>query len=133
MEHSEPCGAGPEPFALAAPLRVGDESRFVAAFPSSRFCVTCVVRYESPLIGTQMLDLIIEPEAYLEQVARARTFAMEAELETLRAQSIALGGSLNNAVLVKSMNSPWSPPTATAPTSPRSTRGTRSTCRAALR
>ena len=102
MEHSEPCGAGPEPFALAAPLRVGDESRFVAAFPSSRFCVTCVVRYESPLIGTQMLDLALEPGAYLEQVARARTFAMEAELEALRARGMALGGSLDNAVLVGS-------------------------------
>lgn len=100
LEHSVPCASGPEPFALAAALHVGDESRFVAALPAPGFCVTCVVRYDSPLIGTQMLDLSVGPEAYLGQVAGARTFAMEAELEALRAKGMALGGSLENAVLV---------------------------------
>lgn len=100
LRHSEPCSSGPEPFALSTPVCVGDESRFVAAFPNGKFCVTCVVSYASPLIGTQMLDLSVSPEAYAERVARARTFAMEADLEALRAQGMALGGSLENAVLV---------------------------------
>lgn len=100
LAHSEPCASGPEPLALALPVRVGDASRFVAAFPAPKFCVTCVVRYASPLIGTQMLDLTVAPEPYREQIARARTFAMEADLEALRANGMALGGSLENAVLV---------------------------------
>ena len=100
LAHSEPCASGPEPLALALPVRVGDASRFVAAFPAPEFCVTCVVRYASPLIGTQMLDLTVAPEPYREQIARARTFAMEADLEALRANGMALGGSLENAVLV---------------------------------
>ena len=100
LQHSEPCASGPEPFALASPLHVGDPSRFVAAFPAPFFCVTCVVSYASPWIGTQMLDLTVGPESYREQVARARTFAMEADLEALRAKGMALGGSLENAVLV---------------------------------
>ena len=100
LAHSEPCASGPDPFALALPVQVGDASRFVAAFPAPEFCVTCVVRYASPLIGTQMLDLTVGPEPYRERVARARTFAMEADLEALRANGMALGGSLENAVLV---------------------------------
>ena len=100
LAHSEPCASGPEPLALALPVQVGDASRFVAAFPAPKFCVTCVVRYASPLIGTQMLDLTVAPEPYREQIARARTFAMEADLEALRANGMALGGSLENAVLV---------------------------------
>lgn len=100
LEHSECCASGPDPFALSMPLHVGDASRFVAAFPASAFGITYAVRYASPLIGTQMLDLTGGAEAYLEHVARARTFAMEAEVEVLRAQGMALGGSLENAVLV---------------------------------
>ena len=100
LARSEPCASGPEPLALALPVQVGDASRFVAAFPAPKFCVTCVVRYASPLIGTQMLDLTVAPEPYREQIARARTFAMEADLEALRANGMALGGSLENAVLV---------------------------------
>ena len=100
LAHSKACASGPEPLALALPVRVGDASRFVAAFPAPEFCVTCVVRYASPLIGTQMLDLTVAPEPYREQIARARTFAMEADLEALRANGMALGGSLENAVLV---------------------------------
>ena len=101
LENSEPCGDAPEPFRLSTALRVGDESRFVAAFPAEQFCITCVIGYDSPHIGTQMLDFAWDPQDFYDGLARARTFAMAADIEALRAHGMALGGSLDNAILVE--------------------------------
>ena len=101
MENSEPCGEAPAPLSLSASLRVGDESRFVVAFPAEGLHVTCVVRYDAPVIGVQMLEFSWSAEGFLERVARARTFAMAREIEALRAQGLALGGTLDNAILVE--------------------------------
>lgn len=101
MESSEPCGEAPAPLSLSTSLRVGDESRFVAAFPAEGLHVTCVVRYDAPVIGVQMLEFAWSAEGFLGRVAGARTFAMAQEIEALRAQGLALGGTLDNAILVE--------------------------------
>ena len=100
LDHSEPCNEGPEPFALSGALIVGTEERFVAAFPASRFHITCVVSYDAPAIGTQMTDFCGGRANFCGEIARARTFAMASEIEALRAHGMALGGSLDNAILV---------------------------------
>ena len=100
MARSEPCGEAPMPLRLYAPVIVGGGERFVATFPADELRITYVVRYDTPQIGTQMLDLPWSPEAFVEDVARARTFAMASDLEALRARGMALGGSLDNAILV---------------------------------
>ena len=100
MQKSAPCTEGPAPFHLSSPFRVGDENRFVAVFPSHHFSVTCIVSYDSPMIGTQMLSFTGGAQSFFEDIARARTFAMTSEIEALRAKGMALGGTLDNAILV---------------------------------
>jgi UDP-3-O-[3-hydroxymyristoyl] N-acetylglucosamine deacetylase len=99
MERSTPCDDGPSPLCPQTPLFVGDRSRFVVALPASSFHVTCVIDYDAKPIGTQILDY--EGTEYLQMIAPARTFAMEEDVEALRAAGMALGGSLDNAILVK--------------------------------
>ncbi|MDR1732736.1 MAG: UDP-3-O-acyl-N-acetylglucosamine deacetylase [Synergistaceae bacterium] len=101
METSVPCDEGPEPFRIQSPVCAGDLSRFVVAMPSPSFHVTCVVDYEAKAIGTQILDWEGTPEDYLKMIAPARTFALEEDLDALRKAGMALGGSLDNAILVK--------------------------------
>ena len=55
MEKSAPSD-GPAPFALRYPVHVGDNTRFVAAFPSSSFHVTYVIDYDAAPVGTQIFD-----------------------------------------------------------------------------
>ena len=100
MRHSEPSSDGPKPLALQYPVHIGDHSRFVVALPSPTFHVTCVIDYEARAIGTQILDYEGTPEDYLKMIAPARTFAMAEDIEALRAAGMALGGSLDNAILV---------------------------------
>jgi UDP-3-O-[3-hydroxymyristoyl] N-acetylglucosamine deacetylase len=103
LEKSAPA-RGPEPFRLSSPVRSGDSSRFVIALPSPSFRVTYVIDYDAAPIGTQIFDYLDPGEDrgcdYLKDIAPARTFALRKDVEALRAAGLALGGSLNNAILV---------------------------------
>jgi UDP-3-O-[3-hydroxymyristoyl] N-acetylglucosamine deacetylase len=98
------------PFGLAFPVHVGGVSemapsrtappRFVVALPSPFFHVTCVIDYAAAPIGTQILEYDGGPEDYLRDIAPARTFVMREDIEALHAAGLALGGSLDNAVVV---------------------------------
>lgn len=101
MENSIPTALEPPLFSLQCPLHIGNHERFVVALPSPSFHVTYVIDYEAEPIGTQILDYEGTPEDYLKKIAPARTFAMAEDIEVLRAQGLALGGSLDNAILVE--------------------------------
>ena len=75
-----------------------DRSRFVAALPYQGLQITYIVEYE--YIGAQILDFVSSPEGYIEEIASARTFAMQRDIDYLRAHGMALGGSLENAIVV---------------------------------
>ena len=77
-------------------FRSGD--RLVAAFPSDTFRVRFLADFPAP-IGTQYYDGAIEPHAYRDEIAGARTFGYLHEVEALRARGLALGGSLDNAIV----------------------------------
>ncbi|MDR1376116.1 MAG: UDP-3-O-acyl-N-acetylglucosamine deacetylase [Synergistaceae bacterium] len=98
---------GPGPLKLQVPIHVGDSSRFVTALPSAYFHVTYVIDYDAAPIGTQIFDYRDRAQGetgrssdYLREIAPARTFAMRSDVDALRAAGLALGGSLDNAVLV---------------------------------
>ena len=85
---------------IKSPVEVksGDYKRFVAAFPCDCLRVTYMVEYD--FIGAQIFDYVASPENYLENIAPARTFAMESDINYLRSHGMALGGSLDNAIVV---------------------------------
>src|SRR5205085_11511130 len=53
-----------------------------------------------PLIQRQEVSITIEPEEYRREIAPARTFCFDYEVEALKKQGLARGGSLDNAVVV---------------------------------
>jgi UDP-3-O-[3-hydroxymyristoyl] N-acetylglucosamine deacetylase len=106
-EKSVSFAEGPQPLKLQYPVHVGDSSRFVAALPSPCFHVTYVIDYDAAPIGTQIFDYehAVQEKTgcsmdYLREIAPARTFVMRSDVEALKAAGLALGGSLDNAILV---------------------------------
>ena len=81
-----------EPFEL----RLGD--RAVIALPAEEFRVRFVAEFPGP-VGTQYFDGVIDPRTYIDEIAPARTFGYLHEVEGLRARGLALGGSLENALV----------------------------------
>lgn len=85
---------------LGSAICIGIGDRYIAAMPSDELRFTYVIDYGIAAIGCDMLDLVLTRESYLEQVAPARTFALQSEVEALLAAGLALGGSLDNALVV---------------------------------
>lgn len=77
-------------------LRDGEKA--VIVLPSPVFRVRFVGDYPAP-IGTHYFDGVITPELYRDELAGARTFAMLRDVEGMRARGLALGGSLDNALV----------------------------------
>jgi UDP-3-O-[3-hydroxymyristoyl] N-acetylglucosamine deacetylase/3-hydroxyacyl-[acyl-carrier-protein] dehydratase len=70
------------------------------ATPHRGYRITFTIDYDHPLIGRQTLSLEITPETFLSQIAPARTFVLERDLELLRRNGWIKGGSLASAVVV---------------------------------
>ncbi|MFH1620179.1 MAG: UDP-3-O-acyl-N-acetylglucosamine deacetylase [bacterium] len=70
------------------------------AVPCKDLLARVVYKHPHPLVVSQELELMITRENYLEQIAPARTFGFKDELEALKKKGLALGGSLENAVVI---------------------------------
>ncbi len=62
--------------------------------------ISCQLLYDHPMIGNQEGNFTIEAESYLRELAPARTFCFDYEVEALKRKGLARGGSLDNAVVV---------------------------------
>ncbi len=70
----------------------------ISILPSDRFEFDCDVYFEHPLVGRQKFNFQLTPERYASEIAAARTFGFEHELDQLRNMGLIRGASLENAV-----------------------------------
>ena len=72
----------------------------IALYPADHFRVTYTISFDHPLLRHQTRTLRMSEEAFVEEIAPARTFGFLKEVEILRQKGLALGGSLDNAVVL---------------------------------
>lgn len=68
--------------------------------PADELTVHCQLIYEHPMIGKQEASFTIDTETYIKELANARTFCFDYEVEALKRRGLARGGSLDNAVVI---------------------------------
>jgi UDP-3-O-[3-hydroxymyristoyl] N-acetylglucosamine deacetylase len=68
--------------------------------PAAHFEIGYTIGFDHPLLRHQALRLRLTPRSFSEGIAPARTFGFLREVETLRRHGLALGGSLDNAVVI---------------------------------
>jgi UDP-3-O-[3-hydroxymyristoyl] N-acetylglucosamine deacetylase len=85
---------------VTRPVQVGDGERFARIEPHDGFAVRCELVYDNPVIGRSSFSVEITPRTYRREVAPARTFALEADILSMRARGLGVGGSLDNAIVV---------------------------------
>ncbi|MDQ2773899.1 MAG: UDP-3-O-acyl-N-acetylglucosamine deacetylase [Acidobacteriota bacterium] len=83
---------------IIEPVSVESNGKRVAIFPSDRFQLECHSFFNHPLVGEQNLELDITPESYAAEIAPARTFGFEYELDQMRDMGLIRGATLDNAV-----------------------------------
>jgi UDP-3-O-[3-hydroxymyristoyl] N-acetylglucosamine deacetylase len=83
---------------IRRPVSVEANGKRISILPSDGFVLTCDVFYDHPLIGRQSLEMEVTPERYAEEIAPARTFGFEHELDQMRDMGLIRGATLDNAI-----------------------------------
>jgi len=87
------------PLFLNRPLTVSDKNDFICYVPSEKTMIVCGVNFPHPLLKNKIFVLDLEKDDPVMQISKARTFGFENEIETLKDAGLALGGTLDNAVI----------------------------------
>lgn len=86
---------------ILAPIEFVDGDKSAVLKPSDQFEVAFEIRFPSAAIGRQMVDLIMDEQAFRDELADCRTFGFLHEVEYLRSIGLARGGSMENAVVIE--------------------------------
>lgn len=83
-------------------VRVVDEDRWAEFQPYNGFKVAFTIDFDHPVFqaGPQSAEIDFSSTSFVKEVSRSRTFGFLRDFEFLRAQNLALGGSLDNAIAV---------------------------------
>lgn len=85
---------------ILSTVEVRDGDKRIALHPSDRFKVSYTISFDHPLLRHQEMTLDITERTFVDEIAPARTFGFLKEVEILRQRGQALGGSLDNAVVI---------------------------------
>ena len=89
---------------IREPIEMQDEKngRWVRLTPHDGFKVAFTIDFDHPVIRNtrQSAVLDLSSTSYIKEVSRARTFGFRHEVELLRERNLALGGSLDNAIVL---------------------------------
>ena len=83
---------------IRRPVSVEDHGKRITILPDESFRLTCEIRFEHPMVGKQSVEMEVTPERYAAEIAPARTFGFEYELDQMRNMGLIRGASLDNAV-----------------------------------
>jgi UDP-3-O-[3-hydroxymyristoyl] N-acetylglucosamine deacetylase len=82
------------------PISLTRGDKRIAIYPSDHFKVTYSIAFDHPLLRHQSRTIRLTADTFVDEIAPARTFTFLKEVEMLRQQGLALGGSLENAIVV---------------------------------
>jgi len=85
---------------IVKPFSLEERDAAFSFSPDSDFRITYSIEYDHPVIQRQELSLSLNLENFMKEVAPARTFGFLKDVPALRAQGLAAGGSLDNAVVL---------------------------------
>lgn len=77
-----------------------DDGKRVALKPSNHIIYDFSIDFDHPVIGEQKFRFDYSIDEYKENISRARTFGFLHEVQYLRSQGLAQGGSLENAIVL---------------------------------
>ena len=82
------------------PIALTQGDKRIALYPAEHLKVTYSISFDHPLLRHQSRTMRISEESFVEDIAPARTFGFLKEVEMLRQRGLALGGSLDNAIVL---------------------------------
>jgi UDP-3-O-[3-hydroxymyristoyl] N-acetylglucosamine deacetylase len=90
----------PAPLRITETIRVGDEARWIQIGPAPELTISYTLDVDHPAVGVQAAAFTPTERVFVKELAPARTYGFLRDLELMRQQGLALGGSLDNAVVL---------------------------------
>ena len=87
--------------AVKEPVYLSKGDKHLIALPYDGYKLTYAIRFEHTFLKSQLAEFEITEENYRKEIAPARTFGFDYEVEYLKQNNLALGGSLDNAIVIK--------------------------------
>ena len=81
-------------------VEVIDGDKRATLKPADRFEMAFEIAFNSAAIGRQSVDLVMDEQAFRDELANCRTFGFLKDVEALRAIGLARGGSMDNCVVI---------------------------------
>ena len=85
---------------VVRPIALSRGDKRIALYPSDHFKVTYSISFDHPLLRHQSRTMCMTSAAFVDEIAPARTFGFLKEAEMLRQKGLALGASLDNAIVL---------------------------------
>jgi len=83
------------------PLYLEEGETRMVVVPDAEFRISCTVKYGGSALYCQYLSIPITAETFDRELSKARTFCLYEEIEALMKANLIVGGSLDNAVVIK--------------------------------
>jgi len=92
----------PQPYIkILKPVVLGDGGSYVMVLPSNKgFRISYRLKYNHPVIREEKMSLKITKRTFVNELASARTFGFLKDVNRMRAMGLAIGGSLENAIVI---------------------------------
>lgn len=85
-------------------VEIKEGDKYVKVSPSKNPKFNYTIKFENPVIGKQSYTFEFSKQNFINEIARARTFGFLKDVQKLNAMGLALGGSLDNAVVIDDMH-----------------------------
>jgi UDP-3-O-[3-hydroxymyristoyl] N-acetylglucosamine deacetylase len=87
---------------ILEPVEVRDGDKWVRFAPHAGFKLELSIDFDHPVFDRSHQSVCVDfaTTSYVKEVSRARTFGFMQDVESMRAQGLALGGSLDNAIVM---------------------------------
>ncbi len=82
------------------PFSVKEGNRSIEILPSRELKISYTINFKHPLLKNQTYELNFSARDFAEEISKARTFGFLKDVETLKRNGLAKGGSLDNAIVV---------------------------------
>lgn len=90
-----------EPIVISKPVYLTVNDKSIVALPYDGYKITYAIRFEHSFLKSQLAEFEINLENYKKEIASARTFGFDYEIEYLKKNNLALGGTLENAIVIE--------------------------------
>jgi UDP-3-O-[3-hydroxymyristoyl] N-acetylglucosamine deacetylase len=85
---------------LKKTIYIKENGKFVAMVPDRSFKIIYAIKFDHPIVGRQKMNININEKTFANEIGRARTFGFLKDVEYLQSHNLALGGSLDNAIVL---------------------------------